>query len=247
MVLVLVGGLIYTVFGVYHRSWIESGRNQVPESRLYSPPEDWDNPVRLVSDGVSVVEGTVLFSDGNLNENPQAFIVRSQQSGVVSIRGEDVIVLPSLTLDGGSTMIDRDDFNVVMCLSNLVAGDEAVVAEAVRDAYSARYGRVGALTGIPIVLGWENHQRQWRGATYSEVAGSRRQDMDKLYSDPRMDAVIDIIARYDINYILYGVTERAQYGGAGEEKFINNLPIVCESGESRVFFVDRKLELSEIR
>lgn len=247
LVFALAGGLMYTVFGVYHRSWIETGRNQIISSRLYSPPEDWEELVRLVSDGVHVVEGTILFSNGSLNENPQAFIIQSQQSGIVSIQGEDVYIIPSLSLDGGSSMIDRDDYNVVTCLSNLVDGDDAVVAEAVRDAYNAQYGRVGALTGIPVVLGWENHQRQWRGPTYSEIAGTRGEDMDKLFSDPRMDAVIDIIERYDINYILFGSTERAQYGSAGEEKFMNNFPIVCESNDSRVFFVDRELELSEIR
>jgi YYY domain-containing protein len=247
VVVVLVGGVMYSVFGIYHRSWIESGRNQTPSSRIYSPPQDWDNPVRLVSEGVRVVEGTILYSDGNLNENPQAFITRSSQAGIVSIQGEDIVILPLLTLDGGSTMIDRDDYNVVTCLNNLVDGDDAVVAEAVRDAYNAQYGRVGALTGIPIVLGWENHERQWRGLTYADVVGTRREDLDKLYSHPRMDAVIDIIEKYDITYILFGSTERAQYSDTGETKFISNLPIVCESDDSRVFFVDRKLELSEIR
>jgi len=246
-ILVLLGGLMYSVFGIYHRSWIESGRNQTPANRIYSPPENWENPVRLVSDGVRVVEGTILYSNGNLNDNPQAFITRASQGGIVSLRGEDIVILPLLTLDGGSTMIDRDDFVAVMCLSNLVEGDDAVVAEASRDAYNAQYGRVGALTGIPIVLGWENHERQWRGATYNEIAGTRREDLDKLYSHPQMDAVVEIIEKYNITYILYGSTERAQFGDTGERKFFNNLPIVCESDDSRVFFVDRKLELSEIR
>ena len=247
VILVLIGGLMYSVFGIYHRSWIETGRNQTPASRMYSAPENWENPVRLVSDGVRVAEGTILYSNGNLNENPQAFITRASQAGIVSLKGEDITILPLLTLDGGSTMIDRNDFNVVTCLSNLVDGDDAVVVEASRDAYNAQYGRVGALTGIPIVLGWENHERQWRGLTYNEIAGTRREDIDKLYSHSEMDAVIEIIEKYNINYILYGSTERAQFGDTGERKFFNNLPIVCESDNSRVFFVDRKLELSEIR
>lgn len=247
VVLVFVGGLMYSVFGIYHRSWIESGRGRESSDRLYEFPSDWDNPVRLVSDGVTVVPGSILYSDGNLNENPQAFIIQARQSGIVSLRGDDVYLVQPLTLDGGSTMIDRDDFNVLTCLSNLVEDDDAVVTEAVRDAYNAQYGRVGALTGIPIVLGWENHERQWRGNTYAEIAGTRREDMERLYSDPRMDSAIEIIKRYDIDYILFGSTERAQYGDAGEEKFENNLPTVCQSDDSRVYFVDRELELSEIR
>ncbi len=243
----LLGGLMYSAFGIYHRSWIETGRNSIASSRLYQQPEEWQNPVRLVSDGVAVSVGTILFSDGNLNENSQASIIQARQPGIVSIQDESVVITPSLTLDGGSTMIDRDDFNVVSCLSELVDGDDAVVAEAVRDAYNAQYGRVGALTGIPIVLGWENHERQWRGSTYIEVAGTRREDIDKLYTAMDMEFVVEVIEKYDITYILYGSTERAQYGSAGEDKFTDYLPVVCESGDSRIFFVDRDLELSEFR
>jgi len=243
----LLGGLMYSAFGIYHRSWIETGRDNVPANRIYTAPAEWEDPIRLVNGGANVIQGTVLFSDGNINENPQTLIIQAGQSGVVSVVNDSVIITPHLTLDGGSSMIDREDFDVVSCLSDLVDGDNAVVAEAVRDAYNAQYGRVGALTGIPIVLGWENHQRQWRGNTYGAIAGTRRDDIDKLYTAVDMELVVEVINRYDINYILYGSTERAQYGSAGEEKFIDYLPIVCESGDSRIFFVDRELELSEFR
>jgi len=115
--------------------------------------------------------------------------------------------------------------------------DDAVAAEAVRDAYSERYGRVGALTGIPIVLGWENHERQWRGATYYKIAGSRRQDMEALYTAENLSQISHIIDRYRIGYILYGLTELSQYGGAGEEKFRDHFPVACQSNHSRIYAV----------
>lgn len=243
----MLGGLMYSAFGVYHRSWIESGRDSIAPNQIYTMPEDWQNAVIYVNTGAFVDVGSVLIASDNLIDNPQALVIQSSQAGVATVNDNSVIVTPQLTLDGGSTMINPNDFAVVSCLSNLVDKDEAVVAEAVRDAYNAQYGRVGALTGIPIVLGWENHERQWRGPTYAEVAGTRRDDMDKLFTAVDMVDVIDIINRYDINYILFGSTERAQYGGAGEEKFTDYLPIVCENGDSRVYFVDRELELSEFR
>lgn len=236
--LALIAGLMYTAFGVYHRAWIESGRHNTPADRLYAPPADWDNSIRHVSEGMHVEPGAMLYSNGSLNDNPQALTVQASQGGIVSLRGDAIAVMQPLTLDGGDSMIDPDDFHVITCLSHLVEGDDAVVAEAVRDAYNAQYGRVGILTGIPIVLGWENHERQWRGATYAQVVGTRRADIDKLYSALDMTSVTDIIERYDISYILYGSTERSQYGSAGEEKFIDHLPVVCESGHSRIFFVN---------
>lgn len=147
-----------------------------------------------------------------------------------------------LTLDGGPSFIHPDDYAVIMCLSNLVRGDNVVVAEAVGPQYRAEFGRVGALTGLPIVIGWEGHQAQWRGATYAQVAGSRARDMIELFTDLRWDVAQRIIQRYGIDYILFGTSERygqynnnIRYNPSGEEKFLENLEIVCEQGGSRIF------------
>jgi uncharacterized membrane protein len=148
-----------------------------------------------------------------------------------------------LTLDGRRNMpLSSDDYDAVMCLSSLVQGDDAVVAEAVQLAYRSFYGRVGSITGIPIVMGWQNHERQWRGATYYTVddgrgADARGDDINELYTELRWDMTIPIIQRYGIDYIFFGDTERQQYGSAGEEKFQENLDIVCEFDDARVYTV----------
>jgi YYY domain-containing protein len=148
------------------------------------------------------------------------------------------------TLDGGRTLISGDDYDAIMCLKSLVQGQDVIVAEAVGPAYHGEYGRVGALTGIPIVMGWENHERQWRGTSYNELAGTRAQDIIELYTDLRWDVVQPIIEKYGIDYIFYGSTERfgqytdsIVYTPAGEQKFEENLEIVCERGGSRFYKV----------
>ncbi len=140
-----------------------------------------------------------------------------------------------LTLDGSGTFVAASDVSAILCLGQQLAGDDVVVAEAVGGAYNPAFGRVAALTGIPIVLGWENHQRQWRGPTYNEVAGTRAPDLARLYTDLRLDAVQDIINRYGIDYVFYGMTERSSYGSAGEDKFREALPAVC-AAEGSVFY-----------
>lgn len=150
---------------------------------------------------------------------------------------------PVLTLDGRSNMpLSRDDYHAVMCLDNLVKGDGVVVAEAVQSSYRSYYGRVAAITGIPIVIGWQNHERQWRGTSYYAVddgrgGDARANDINELYTDLRWDVAIGIIERNNIDYIFFGDTERQQYGSAGEEKFQENLDKVCEFGDSRVYHV----------
>lgn len=160
----------------------------------------------------------------------------------------------ALTLDGGRSLVTNDDYNAIMCLDALVEdAREVVVAEAIGPAYRNQFGRVGVLTGIPIVLGWEGHQRQWRGATYNDIAGTRRQDIDTLYNEIRWDVVAPIVERYQIDYIFYGSTERFGTGEvdpflpAGENKFRENLDVVCEHGDSLFYRVTpRALEIAGV-
>ncbi len=132
-----------------------------------------------------------------------------------------------LTLDGGTTLVSASDYQSIRCFEGLALEPDLVVAEALGPAYNSGYGRVAGLTGVPIVLGWENHERQWRGATYGEVAGSRGQDIPLLYTDLRWESAQEIIRRYSIDYIFYGASERASYSSAGEDKFRENLEAVC--------------------
>ncbi|MBZ0276326.1 MAG: DUF2298 domain-containing protein [Anaerolineae bacterium] len=143
-----------------------------------------------------------------------------------------------LSLDGSTAFnVSPDDYAAIMCLSQLVGDQQVVVAEAVGPQYHPEYGRVASLTGIPIVIGWEGHEGQWRGATYPQVAGSRADDVRRLYTDLRWDYVVDAIQRYNIDYIFYGSTERSTYGSAGEDKFIENLTPVCQQGGSAFYQV----------
>ena len=229
----IMAGLMYTILGINHRAWIETGRYAT--GNIYSPPQDWENPIRHVAEGELVEPGTILYSDGRLNDAGESSIIQSHERGMVDSREDGVRILKQLTLDGWNSYAHPHDREVIGCLSDRVGVGDAVVSEAVRDAYNAGYGRVGALTGIPNVLGWVNHERQWRGPTYAEIAGTREQDMDALYSAIDMEQVSEIIDRYQIDYILYGSTERTQYGDLGEELFLDHLPIVCESGTSRVY------------
>ncbi len=143
----------------------------------------------------------------------------------------------ALTMDGALTFFpgSRGDYEAIMCLADLVEGDDVVVAEALGGPYDARFGRVGAVSGLPILLGWENHEGQWRGATYGTVVGTRPQDIRILYTDPQWDAAQRVINQYGIDYIFYGVTERLEYGVVGEEKFIEHLEPVCER-EGSLFY-----------
>jgi uncharacterized membrane protein len=94
------------------------------------------------------------------------------------------------------------------------------------------------LTGVPIVLGWQNHEGQWRGPTYGQVVGTRPGDIDRIYNDLRWDVVSPLVEQYGIDYIFFGETERNKYGAQSEAKFSEILQSVCEFGNSRFYRVD---------
>ena len=96
----------------------------------------------------------------------------------------------------------------------LRSAPDGVVAEAVGGAYSS-YARVSIYTGLPTVLGWSNHEGQWRDYT---LQGSRTQDIETLYSTPDWVTAQDIIKRYNIRYVYVGGLERGTYR-VSEEKF----------------------------
>lgn len=153
-----------------------------------------------------------------------------------------------LTLDGGRTVagVSAADYDVLQCFNQRITDDTVVLVEAVGNSYdNTGAGRTGALTGNPTVIGWQGHQSQWRGTSYGEIVASRPLDIERLYTDLRYDVVQEVITRYGIDYIMYGSTERIKYGDVGEEKFMENLTVFCESdpalGNSRIYQVNSEI------
>ncbi len=153
-----------------------------------------------------------------------------------------------VTLDGGSTLTNADDYQAALCLGSLVQGDDAVIASAVGGSYAWSYGTVSTLTGIPTILNWTGHEGQWRGSTYGASVGSREPDIRTLYTNPTWNTTQSIIDKYGINYIVFGSSERSDFGSGSETKFLDNLEIVCQSGNTFIFRVpEQPLTTAELQ
>lgn len=147
-----------------------------------------------------------------------------------------------ITLDGGQSLTNTNDYRALICLRDLTADEKGVVVAEYSFPGSYHYfyggigsGRTSGITGLPVVLGWQGHERQWRGANYARAVGSRERDIATLYNDLRMDVVTPIIDAYGIDYIVYGHAERDAHGTEGEIKFRESLEIVCETGDTRIY------------
>ena len=114
----------------------------------------------------------------------------------------------------------------------LRSAPDGVVAEAVGGAYSS-YARIANYTGLPTVLGWDNHEGQWRDYA---LIGNRRQDIETLYTTPDGFIAQEIVARYNIRYIYVGGLERSTYP-VDESKFNSLYRLVFQQGNVTIYEV----------
>ena len=173
-----------------------------------------------------------------------------------------------ITLDGAETLInqrrdfvsrggqarvwgiDQNEFDVMNCLLDLEDNkNDAVLIEAAGGGYDPQMGRFAMYTGIPTLLGWDNHERQWRGTEGFSLLVSesgRWQDIHRIYEMPAESWQFEgqeIIDRYSIDYVVVGQAERNVYTDAagdtlpGLEKFEFLFDPVCQQGDTAVYRV----------
>jgi uncharacterized membrane protein len=135
------------------------------------------------------------------------------------------------TLNGEAYLVNSmpDDYQAIQFMQALEPG---VVAEAVGGQYS-EYARISTFTGLPAVLGWPGHEGQWRDTS---LQGSRKDDIQTLYTSPDWATTQDIINRYHIRYIVVGNLERTTYQ-VNEEKFNKFLKPIFQQGSITVYEV----------
>ena len=81
--------------------------------------------------------------------------------------------------------------------------------------------RVAKYTGLPVVVGWQWHQVQQRGAGGAEPATVRARiyDVGLMYETESEQLFLDLASEYGVEYVYAGPTERVYFPGPGLEKF----------------------------
>ena len=120
------------------------------------------------------------------------------------------------TLDGLAFLRGSDpgEYEAILWLRDQAPWGRIV--EAVGGEWSD-YGRISAGTGLPTVLGWAGHERQWRGS--SRPFDGREEDVAQIYGSDDPQEVQRLLEQYDVRYVYVGRRERASYGEADMEKF----------------------------
>jgi YYY domain-containing protein len=125
-----------------------------------------------------------------------------------------------------------DDAAAISWILENIPGDGPIVEGLGRD-YDPYAGVVATVTGIPIVLGWQGHEDQWRGA--NPVHRPRIDDVEELYRTTDWDRALEILGKYGIRYVYFGPLERATYGERGLEKFFIHLNVIYLTDQAVIF------------
>ena len=117
-------------------------------------------------------------------------------------------------------------------MTYMMAAPDKTLAEAATGGSYTNYGRISTYTGLPTVLGWPGHESQWRGGY--EPQGTRLTDLEILYTTPSWETAQEIIARYDIRYIVVGGLERITYPVL-EQKFRRRLRVAFQQSDITIY------------
>jgi YYY domain-containing protein len=114
------------------------------------------------------------------------------------------------------------------------------IVEAVGGQYSPA-GRISAWTGIPTILGWPGHEKQW--GRDDRTLAVRTQAVKTIYESASLEEVMPILQQYGVTYVVVGSIERATYAPAGLQKFETGpLTAVFSSGDTVVYRVPPVLD-----
>lgn len=93
-------------------------------------------------------------------------------------------------------------------------------------------------TGNPTLLGWDFHERQWRGnAGYDKMAAMRPDVIDQIYRSAQGELLPGILEQWSVDYLYIGDLERTKYGisDAALARFDANLKRVYDVDGVRVY------------
>jgi uncharacterized membrane protein len=109
-----------------------------------------------------------------------------------------------------------------------------VIVEADGDSYTD-YARISAFTGFPAVVGWPVHEWLWRGSY--DVVAPRREEVRTIYESDDIEKTREILAKYNVRYIVVGALERQKYQSLRENKLKMLGSWVFFHGQTNIYLV----------
>lgn len=143
-------------------------------------------------------------------------------------------VTPTLDALDYSGQFAPDEYAATQWFNQTVSGTPVIV-EAPGEGYNPSTSRMSTWTGLPSIVGWPDHEDQWRGN--SEVQGPRIGDIKEIYSTADVNRALELLKTYNAAYVVVGPNERRLYPPAALVKFERLLPIAFQQGTVTIYRV----------
>jgi YYY domain-containing protein len=105
----------------------------------------------------------------------------------------------------------------------------AVLVEGVGEAYSDA-ARIASASGVPVVLGWENHERVWRGGSIEAELRRRRAEVEAIYHAADAGEVRERARRLGATHLVVGSVERRVYPEGRFAVVLRAGPVAFQAG-----------------
>lgn len=152
---------------------------------------------------------------------------------------------PSPTLNGINYVKQNypGDYYAIKFINENIPGTP-VIMEAVGLAYTY-FARISSYTGLPTIIGWPTHEWQWRDN--SEIPFARKQDVERAYNAPTVEELMNVITKYNVEYIFVGQKEEETYKNISLELFNSNFVEIFNFMGTKIYkvpdFVKDKYQL----
>ncbi len=142
------------------------------------------------------------------------------------------------TLDGMAYLesIDKGDYDAIQWINENI--DSSPVILETPGGFYDYASRISVFTGLPTVIGWKANEIMW-GRTWDGV-GERSEDVENIYNTFDNNQAMQLLRKYDVEYIYIGALEQDAYESEGLQKFTNQpeaYELVYEGGGVTIFRV----------
>jgi YYY domain-containing protein len=175
---------------------------------------------------------------------PVAATVRKCHGFLGSIRQKWVGYAESPTLNG-LEYIDRDnpaDAAAIRFLNDHVPGQPCLV-EFVGEGYNSWGSRFSIFTGIPALMGWDGHVKEWVGARLGQDIEARFSATERIFRTLDPVEAKKYLDAYGVRLVMVGTVERhgvpgrkGGYPPEGLAKFSSFLPLIYKNPEVEIYY-----------
>jgi len=184
----------------------------------------------------------LLFSTALFPVMASADKIHDRMSENVPLTLDGMEYMRHATYSENETLLDlSQDYAAIRWMQEHISGSPVII-----EGYVSEYkwgSRFTIYTGLPGVIGWNWHQRQQRAINSSDWVYERVDAVNEFYSTADLKRCLDIIAAYDVEYIIVGQLERAVYGIEALTKFAEQdgetWEWVYDSGDTQIYQVKK--------